>query len=49
MVFETRVLLRIFGPKREELTGCYRNLYVDEYYSLYSTSGIVRAIASMGI
>jgi len=48
-MFETRVLLRVFGPKREELTGCYRNLYVDELYNLYSTSGIVRAMASMGI
>ena len=42
-------MVRIYGPKRGELTGCYWKLYVDEYYNLYSISGIVRARASMGI
>jgi hypothetical protein len=46
--FETRVLRRIFGPKREE-DGSWRKLYNDELHSLYSSSNIVRVITSRRI
>jgi hypothetical protein len=45
MVFENRVLRRIFGPKREE-DGSWRNLHNDELHSLYSSPNIVRVIKS---
>jgi hypothetical protein len=31
-VFENRVLRRIFGPKRDEVTGGWRKLHNEEYY-----------------
>ena len=36
-VFENRVLRRIFGSKREEVTGEWRNLYNEEFSDLYSS------------
>ena len=36
-VFENMVLRRIFGPKREEVTGEWRRLHNEELYDLYST------------
>jgi hypothetical protein len=44
-VFESRVLRRIFGPKREE-DGSWRKLHNDELHSLYSSPNIVRVIKS---
>jgi hypothetical protein len=41
-VFENRVLRRIFGPKRDEVTGERRKLYNEELRDLYSSSGIIR-------
>ena len=38
MVFESRVLRRIFGPKRDEVTGEWRRLQREELYDLYSTN-----------
>jgi hypothetical protein len=35
-VFENRVLRRIFGPKRDEMTGEWRRLYNEELNHLYS-------------
>jgi hypothetical protein len=35
-VFENRVLRRIFGPKRDEVTGEWRRLHNKELYALYS-------------
>jgi hypothetical protein len=35
-VFEDRVLRRIFGPKRNEVTGGWRKLYNEELHNLYS-------------
>jgi hypothetical protein len=35
-VFENRVLRRIFGPKRDEVTGEWRRLHKKELYALYS-------------
>jgi hypothetical protein len=36
-VFENRVLRRIFGPKKYELTGEWKRLHDKELYALYST------------
>jgi hypothetical protein len=41
-VFEDRVLRRIFGPKRDEVTGDWRKLHNEELYNLYSSPGIIR-------
>jgi hypothetical protein len=35
-VFENRVLRRIFGPKRDEVTGEWRRLHNEELCDLYS-------------
>jgi hypothetical protein len=43
-VFENRVLRRIFGPKRDEVTGGWRKLYNEELHGLYSSPSIVRVI-----
>jgi hypothetical protein len=34
-VFENRVLRRIFGPKRDEVTGGWRKLHNEELHNLY--------------
>jgi hypothetical protein len=36
-VFEKRVLRRIFGPKRDEVTGDWRTLHNEEFHNLYSS------------
>jgi len=45
-VFENRVLRRIFGPKRDEVTGEWRRLYNDELNGLYCSPNIVQMIES---
>ena len=45
-VFEIRVLRRIFGPKRDEVTDEWRKLHNEELRDLYSLSNIVRVIKS---
>jgi hypothetical protein len=45
-VFENRVLRRIFGTKRDEVTGEWRKLHNDELNDLYSSQNIVRVIRS---
>jgi hypothetical protein len=45
-VFENRVLRRIFGPKRDEVTGEWRKLHNEELHDLYSSPNIVRVIKS---
>ena len=45
-VFEKRVLRRIFGPKRDEVTEEWRKLHNEELHDLYSSSNIVRVIKS---
>jgi hypothetical protein len=45
-VFENRVLRRIFGPKRDEVTGELRKLNNGESHDLYSTPNIIRQIKS---
>jgi len=41
-VFENRVLRRIFGPKRDEVTGEWRRLHNEELYDLYCSSNVAR-------
>jgi hypothetical protein len=36
-VFENRVLRKIFGPKRNKVTGEWRRLHREEVYALYSS------------
>jgi hypothetical protein len=45
-VFENRVLWRIFGPKRVEVTGEWRKLHNEELNDLYSSPTIVKVIKS---
>jgi hypothetical protein len=45
-VFENRVLRRIFGPKRDKVTGEWRKLHNEELIDLYSSPNIVRVIKS---
>jgi hypothetical protein len=42
-VFENRVLRRIFGPGRDEMTG-FGELHNEELRNLYSTPSIIRVI-----
>jgi hypothetical protein len=45
-VFENRVLRRIFGSKRHEVTGGWRKLHNEELHNLYSLPSIIRMIKS---
>jgi hypothetical protein len=45
-VFENRVLRRIFGPRRDEVTADWRKLHNEELHNLYSSSNIIRIIKS---
>jgi hypothetical protein len=44
--FENKVLRRIFGPKRDEVTEEWRALHNKELYALYSLANIIRVIKS---
>ena len=44
MVFENRVPRRLFGPKRDEVTGEWRKLHSEELNDLYCSPNIVRVI-----
>jgi len=46
IVFKTRVLRRIFGPKRDEATGEWRWLHNEELNDLYFSPNIIRVIKS---
>jgi hypothetical protein len=46
MVFENRVLRRIFGPKRDGVTGEWRRLHYEELNDMYSSPNIIRVIKS---
>jgi hypothetical protein len=43
-VFENRVLRRIFGPKRDEVTGEWRKLHNKELHDLYSSPSSITII-----
>jgi hypothetical protein len=40
------MLMRIFGPKREEGVGCWRRLHSGELHNLYASPNIIRVIKS---
>jgi hypothetical protein len=44
VVFENRVLRRIFGPRRDGVTGGWRKLHNEEPHNLYSSPSIIRMI-----
>jgi hypothetical protein len=48
-VFENRVLRRIFGPKRDEVSGEWRKLNNKELHDLYSSPSIIRITKSRRI
>jgi len=48
-VFENMVLRRIFGPRRDEVTGEWRRLHNEELNDLYTSPSIVRVIKSRRI
>jgi hypothetical protein len=43
-VFENRVLRRIFGPKRDEVTGEWRRLHNKELRPMYCSPDIIRVV-----
>jgi hypothetical protein len=45
-VFENRMLRRIFGPKRDEMIGGWRQLHNEELHNLYCSPSIIRIIKS---
>jgi hypothetical protein len=45
-VLENRILRRIFGPKRDEVTDKCRKLHSEELYNLYSSPNISRKMKS---
>jgi hypothetical protein len=48
-VFENKVLRRIFGQKRDEVTGGLRKLHTEKLRDLYSSPSIIRIIKSRRI
>ena len=46
-VFGNRVLRKIFGPRRDEVTGEWRKLHTEELSDLYSSSNIFGVIKSI--
>ena len=47
--FEKRVLRRIFGTKRDEVTGEWRKLHKEELNDLYCSPNIIRVMKSRGM
>ena len=45
-VFQNKVLRRIFGPRRDEVTWDWRRLHNEEINGLYSSPNVVRVIKS---
>jgi hypothetical protein len=43
---EDRVLRRIFGPNRDEVTGEWRKFHSKEFHNLYSSPDIIRQVKS---
>ena len=48
-VFENKVLRKIFGAKKDEITGKSRKLLNAELHALYSSSNIIRSLKSRGL
>jgi hypothetical protein len=47
--FENRKFRRIFGPKRDQVTGEWRKLHNEKVHNLYSSPNIIRVIKSRRI
>jgi hypothetical protein len=45
-LFEDRVIRRIFGPKREKVSGELRKLHDEEFHNLYSSPNIIKVTKS---
>jgi hypothetical protein len=45
-VFENKVLRRIYGPRRDEVTGGWRKLHNEELRYLYSSPSMIRIMKS---
>ena len=45
-MFENKVLRKIFGGKRDEITGEWRKLYNAELHALYSSPNTIRSLKS---
>ena len=45
-MFENKVLRKIFGPQRDEVTEEWRRLHNEELCDLYSSSNIIRVVKS---
>jgi hypothetical protein len=45
-VLENRVLRRVFGPKRDEVTGECRKLHNEKVYAVHSSPNVIRMIKS---
>jgi hypothetical protein len=45
-MFENRVLRRIFGPKKDGVTGDWRKLHTEELHNLYSLPRIISTMKS---
>jgi hypothetical protein len=45
-VFESRVLRRIFGSKREEVVGGWRSLHNEEFHNFYASPNVIRVMIS---
>jgi hypothetical protein len=48
-VFENRMLRRIFGTKRNGVTGGWRKLHNEELHNLFPSPSIIRIIKSKGM
>jgi hypothetical protein len=48
-VFENSFLRKIFGPKKDEVTGEWRRLYCGELYDVCSTPNVIGVIRSKGM
>jgi hypothetical protein len=44
LVFENRVLRKVFGSTLDEVTGKWRKLHSEVLHSLYSSPNVIRAI-----
>jgi hypothetical protein len=45
-MFENRGLRRIFGSKRDEVTGGWRKLHNEEFHTMHSSASIIRMVKS---